>query len=43
MEINWLVADVIIIGGGTAGCYAAYTLGQNSDLDVLVIEKAIIT
>ena len=40
MEINWLVADVIIIGGGTAGCYAAYTLGQNSDLDVLVIEKA---
>jgi len=42
METNHLVADVLIIGGGTAGCYAAYTLGQNSNLDVLVIEKAYI-
>ena len=33
-------ADVLIIGGGTAGCFAAYTIGQQSDLSVLVVEKA---
>lgn len=35
-----LQADVLIIGGGTAGCFAAITLGQQSNLDVLVVEKA---
>lgn len=35
-----LQTDVLIIGGGTAGCFAAITLGQQSDLDVLVVEKA---
>ncbi len=32
--------DVLIIGGGTAGCYAALTLGANPDLKVLIAEKA---
>lgn len=32
--------DVLIIGGGTAGCYAAYVLGQNGKYDVLIAEKA---
>lgn len=32
--------DVLIIGGGTAGCYAAITLGRQKDLKVLIVEKA---
>lgn len=33
-------ADILIIGGGTAGCYAALTLARNSELKVIVAEKA---
>lgn len=32
--------DVLIIGGGTAGCYAALTLCNNSKLKVVIAEKA---
>lgn len=32
--------DVLIIGGGTAGCYAALTLSKNSNLKVVIAEKA---
>ncbi|WP_041703439.1 adenylyl-sulfate reductase subunit alpha [Lachnoclostridium phytofermentans] len=32
--------DVLIIGGGTAGCYAALTLCKNSKLKVVIAEKA---
>lgn len=32
--------DVLIIGGGTAGCYAAVTLGEKTNLNVLIAEKA---
>ncbi len=32
--------DVLIIGGGTAGCYAALTLGADPNIKVLIAEKA---
>lgn len=32
--------DVLIVGGGTAGCFAGITLGKKKDLDVLIVEKA---
>lgn len=32
--------DVLIVGGGTAGCYAAITLSRKSGLSVLIAEKA---
>lgn len=41
VDIKHLKTDVLIIGGGTAGCYAAITLRENSDLSVLIAEKPI--
>ena len=32
--------DVLIIGGGTAGCYAALTIAEKSDYSVVIAEKA---
>lgn len=40
MEIKKIVTDVLIVGGGTAGCFAAITLGQHKDVKVLIAEKA---
>lgn len=40
MEKKIINTDVLIIGGGTAGCYGAYTLGHNSKLNVVIAEKA---
>ncbi len=40
LERRHLETDVLIIGGGTAGCYAAIRLGTEKDLRVLVVEKA---
>ena len=40
LERRHLETDVLIIGGGTAGCYAAIKLGAQKDLRVLVVEKA---
>lgn len=40
LQIQSLYTDVLIIGGGTAGCYAALTISKNSNLSVLVTEKA---
>lgn len=32
--------DLLIIGGGAAGCYAALTAAENSELNILICEKA---
>lgn len=40
MKIENLQTDVLIIGGGTAGCYAALTISEHSDAKVLICEKA---
>lgn len=45
MKIERLKTDLLIIGGGTAGCYAAITAAQNASqeaagLKILIIEKA---
>ncbi len=45
MKIERLKTDLLIIGGGTAGCYAAITAAQNASQDaanlkILVVEKA---
>lgn len=40
MEFKRLETDVVIIGGGTAGCYAALTLGKESHYKTLILEKA---
>ena len=40
LERRHLETDVLIIGGGTAGCYAAIRLGAEKDLRVLIVEKA---
>ena len=32
--------DVLIIGGGTAGCYAGYILGKKGTYDIVIAEKA---
>ena len=35
-----LHTDVLIIGGGTAGCYAAMTIREQSDYSIIIAEKA---
>lgn len=35
-----LYTDILIIGGGTAGCYAAMTIREHSDYSVVIAEKA---
>lgn len=40
MKTKRLETDVLIIGGGTAGCFAAYTLGKEAGVSVLIAEKA---
>ena len=40
MKNRIIDTDVLIIGGGTAGCFAGITLGKKKDLDVLIVEKA---
>ena len=40
MRIENLQTDVLIIGGGTAGFYAALTISEHSDAKVLICEKA---
>ncbi|MBO4793094.1 MAG: FAD-binding protein, partial [Deltaproteobacteria bacterium] len=41
MEQRFLATDILVIGGGTAGCYAAITTARRSPgTRVLVVEKA---
>ena len=40
VQIKQLKTDVLIIGGGTAGCYAAITIREKSNASVLILEKA---
>ena len=40
MKTEKISTDVLIIGGGSAGCYAALTISENSDKKVLICEKA---
>ena len=40
MRTERIKTDVLIIGGGTAGCFAAYVIGQKSNKKVLIAEKA---
>lgn len=40
MKTQIIYTDVLIVGGGTAGCYAAIALGRHEGLSVLVAEKA---
>lgn len=39
-QVDFKNTDILIVGGGTAGCYAAYTLGQKGKHQVLIVEKA---
>lgn len=38
--LNRLTTDVLIIGGGTAGCYAALTIREKSEASIIIAEKA---
>lgn len=40
MIIKKVKSDVLIIGGGTAGCYAAITMSRSSNNSILVVDKA---
>lgn len=40
LEIKYLKTDILVVGGGTAGCYAALTICENSNYEVIVTEKA---
>ena len=40
MRKKIIETDVVIVGGGTAGCYAAMTILEQSDCKVVVLDKA---
>jgi adenylylsulfate reductase subunit A len=40
LTVKYIDTDFLVIGGGTAGCYAALTAADNSDADILIVEKA---
>ena len=40
LAIKKLETDILVIGGGTAGCFAAITIAENSKAKVLIAEKA---
>lgn len=40
LMLKLLTTDILIIGGGTAGCYAALTIREQSNASVIIAEKA---
>jgi adenylylsulfate reductase subunit A len=40
IQLKKLSTDIFIIGGGTAGCYAALTIRENSNASIIIAEKA---
>lgn len=40
VELIQLKTDILIVGGGTAGCYAALTIREHSSASILITEKA---
>jgi adenylylsulfate reductase subunit A len=40
LELRYIDTDVLIVGGGAAGCSAALAFGGDSDIRVLIAEKA---
>lgn len=40
MKTEKIKTELLIIGGGTAGCYAALTASESSDIKILICEKA---
>jgi len=40
LETKILETDVLVVGGGTSGCYAALTLSKKEDLNIIVVDKA---
>ncbi|MDF2802559.1 MAG: FAD-dependent oxidoreductase [Anaerocolumna sp.] len=40
LKLELLNTDLLIIGGGTAGCYAALTIREHSNASVIIAEKA---
>lgn len=41
LEITNLETDILIIGGGTAGCFAAITISENAATGSLLLKKPI--
>lgn len=40
LQVQKLYTDFLIIGGGTAGCWAALAFSENSNKKILIVEKA---
>ncbi|MDQ2085450.1 adenylyl-sulfate reductase subunit alpha [Herbivorax sp. ANBcel31] len=40
LQTKTLKTDILVIGGGTSGCFAAITIGENSNSKVIIAEKA---
>lgn len=40
LDLKILETDILIIGGGTAGCYSALTIAENSNAKIIIAEKA---
>ncbi|MGB3367101.1 MAG: FAD-binding protein, partial [Acidaminobacteraceae bacterium] len=40
LEVEIIETDVLIIGGGAAGCYASLELAKNKNIEVIIVDKA---